>query len=84
MIARIYLGLGEIDRALEWLTRGVEERSYWNVFLKMDPVYDEIRKDSRFGDLLEEVGFSAGKRAYPGAVRQMSRAADPLRFLATG
>jgi adenylate cyclase len=52
MIARIHLGLGEIDQAFEWLGKGIEERSYWIVFLKMDPVYDEIRSDPRFVDLL--------------------------------
>jgi len=52
MIARIHLGLGDIDKAFEWLRKGIEERSYWIVFLKMDPVYDEIRSDPRFVDLL--------------------------------
>jgi TolB-like protein/Flp pilus assembly protein TadD len=52
MIARIHLGLGEIDEAFEWLRKGIEERSYWIVFLKMDPVYDEIRSDPRFANLL--------------------------------
>jgi TolB-like protein/Flp pilus assembly protein TadD len=52
MIARIHLGLGEIDAAFEWLRKGIEERSYWIVFLKMDPVYDAIRSDPRFVDLL--------------------------------
>jgi len=53
MIARIHLGLGEIDEAFEWLRNGIEERSYWIVFLKMDPVYDEIRSDPRFLNLLK-------------------------------
>jgi TolB-like protein len=55
MIARIHLGLGEIDEAFEWLRKGIEERSYWIVFLKMDPVYDDIRSDPRFLDLLRAV-----------------------------
>ena len=55
MIARIHLGLGEIDEAFEWLRKGIEERSYWIVFLKIDPVYDEIRSDPRFQDLLRAV-----------------------------
>jgi TolB-like protein len=58
MIARIHLGLGEIDEAFEWLRKGIEERSYWLVFLKMDPVYDEIRSDPRFQDLLRAVRLS--------------------------
>jgi tetratricopeptide (TPR) repeat protein len=68
MIARIYLGLGEIDRAFEWLKRGVDERSYWNVFLKMDPVYDPIRNDPRFRDLLTEIGLTTSEKLWTRAV----------------
>jgi len=73
MIGRIYQGLGEIDTAFEWLIKSVRERSYWNVFLNVDPVYDEIRSDARFRKLLEQVGFhpeepalirAASKRPY--------------------
>jgi len=84
MMARVYLGLGEIDRAFECLKKGVEERSYWSVFLKMDPVYDAIRNDARFRELLEEMGLAPAKKTYPGAGRQMSRTASPLRFQAAG
>ncbi len=59
MIARIHLGLGEIDEAFEWLRKGIEERSYWIVFLKVDPVYDEIRPDPRFRELLLRAGFDS-------------------------
>jgi len=52
MIARVHLGLGEVERALDWLQKGLEERSYWMVFLKMDPVYDPIRSHPRFKELL--------------------------------
>ena len=51
MIARIYLGLGESDQAIEWLRKGLQERSYWMAFLKMDPVWDPIREDARFREL---------------------------------
>jgi TolB-like protein/Tfp pilus assembly protein PilF len=56
MIARIHLGLGEFEMALDWLQRGVEERSYWMVFLKEDPVYDPIRTNPRFAELLKLIG----------------------------
>jgi len=59
MIARIHLGLGEIDEAFEWLREGIEERSYWIVFMKMDPVYDEIRSDPRFRELLLRAGLDS-------------------------
>ena len=83
MIARIYLGLGEIDRAFEWLKKGVEERSYWNAFLKMDPVYDPIRNDPRFQELLEGVGFRAAKRPGRDSVPPMRTATPAPRFVAT-
>jgi TolB-like protein len=51
MIARIYLGLEETDAAIEWLRKGLQERSYWMAFLKMDPVWDPIREDARFREL---------------------------------
>jgi len=53
MIARIHLGLGEFETALDWLQEGLEERSYWMVFLKEDPVYDPIRSHPRFSELLK-------------------------------
>jgi TolB-like protein/Tfp pilus assembly protein PilF len=53
MIARIYLGLDEFETALNWLEKGLDERSYWMVFLKNDPVYDPIRSHPRFRNLLK-------------------------------
>jgi len=55
MIARIHLGFEEVDEAFLWLEKGFQERSYWMVFLKMDPVYDAIRGDARFQDLLRRL-----------------------------
>jgi tetratricopeptide (TPR) repeat protein len=59
MIARIYLGLGEFETALDWLEKGLEERSFWMVFLKIDPIYDPIRSHPRFGELLKLIGLGA-------------------------
>lgn len=59
MIARVYLGLGEFEQALDWLQRGLDERSYWMVFLKMDPVYDPIRSHPRFCELLKLTGLAS-------------------------
>jgi TolB-like protein/Tfp pilus assembly protein PilF len=59
MIARIHLGLGEFETALDWLQKGLEERSYWMVFLKNDPVYDPLRSHPRFGELLKLTGLAS-------------------------
>lgn len=59
LIARIHLGLGETEQGMEWLRKGVEERSYWMTMLNGDPVYDGIRSDPRFRDLLKRIGFQS-------------------------
>jgi TolB-like protein/tetratricopeptide (TPR) repeat protein len=58
MVARIHVGLGEFETALDWLQKGLEERSYWMVFLKVDPVYDPIRSHPRFAELLNLIGLA--------------------------
>ncbi len=59
MIARIHLGLREYETALDWLEKGLVERSYWMVFLKTDPVYDPIRSHPRFRELLNITGLAS-------------------------
>ncbi len=55
--AMIHLGLGEIDNAIDWLEKAFEERSGFLPFLKVEPMLDPLREDSRFQDLLRRVGF---------------------------
>lgn len=57
-IALIYAGLGDKDRAFEWLTRACEERSSWLVWLRVDPRFDSLHVDQRFTDLLRHVGLT--------------------------
>jgi TolB-like protein/Flp pilus assembly protein TadD len=57
-LAWIYLGLGETDVAFECLERGIEERCFWSIFLRIDPVYDILQGDKRFADLLRRAGLS--------------------------
>ena len=56
-IAIIYTGLGEKDRAFEWLERALKERSWLILYLKTDPFFDPLRPDSRFADLLRRAGL---------------------------
>ncbi len=57
MIASIYAALGESDAAFEWLDRAYEERDYFLVWLKVDPMYDPLRDDPRLADLLQRMNF---------------------------
>jgi len=56
-IAFIYIGLGEKDKAFEWLEKTYEQREAWLTELKVEPVYDNLRSDPRFQDLVERVNF---------------------------
>ena len=54
-VAVIHIGLGEKDAAFEWLQKAYEDRSAWLVFLQVDPVFDPLRSDARFADLVGKV-----------------------------
>lgn len=54
-LARLYAALGDRDRAIEWLGKAIEERSYAMPFLKVDPDFDNVRSDPRFSNLLRRL-----------------------------
>jgi len=58
-MAQIYTGLGEKSKAFEWLEEGYERRSLGlgGVGLKVDPVWDPLRSDPRFADLLHRMNL---------------------------
>jgi eukaryotic-like serine/threonine-protein kinase len=55
--ALVYVGLNEPDRAFEQLEKAFQDREGRMTLLRVDPLMDEIRADSRFADLLNRVGF---------------------------
>jgi tetratricopeptide (TPR) repeat protein len=55
--AIIYLGLGEKDQAFAWLEKAYDQRSSGILFLKYDPIWDPLRSDPRFADLLRRIGL---------------------------
>lgn len=57
-LALIYAGLGDVERALQMLEDTVEERYCWASYLKSEPVFDYLRKEKRFTDLLERMGLA--------------------------
>ena len=55
--AGIYLGLGDTERAIEYLEKSYEEHSHWLIYLHIDPGMDELHGNPRFQDLLRRVGL---------------------------
>jgi eukaryotic-like serine/threonine-protein kinase len=56
-IAAVLLGLGESERALEEIERGYESRDGDMVLLNTFSLWDPLRGDPRFQDLLRRIGF---------------------------
>lgn len=57
--ALVYEGLGNSDQTLAALERARQERSDFLLVLKVDPLFDGLRSDPRFEDLLRRIGLSA-------------------------
>jgi TolB-like protein len=53
-----YIGLGDKDQAFAWLDKSVAGHSAGLIALKVDPIYDPLRDDPRFHELLRRVGLS--------------------------
>ena len=52
-----YLGLGDKEQAFVWLERAYQEQSPLMQYLKVHPLFDPIRGDPRFKDLVRRVGL---------------------------
>jgi TolB-like protein/Tfp pilus assembly protein PilF len=55
----IYVGLGEVNTALDWLERGHAERSPWLAYLGVDPRAAPLRGHPRFESLLKRARLSS-------------------------
>jgi tetratricopeptide (TPR) repeat protein len=55
----IYAGLGEKEQAFEWLENAYKDHSIGSTFarIKVDPIYDPLRSDPRFKDLLHRMNL---------------------------
>ena len=51
----VNVGLGENEKAMEWLERAFADRSNGLVFMKVEPELDSLRSNLRFVSLLQRV-----------------------------
>ena len=56
-VALTYAALGDKDKAFLWLEKAYTEKSSFMTCLKFWSVFDPLRSDPRFGDLLSRVGL---------------------------
>ena len=52
-----YAILGEKDLAIEWATKAVDERVNTLTWAKVDNIFNSIRDDPRFQDLLRRMNL---------------------------
>ncbi len=57
-IALLYTGLGENNRAVEWLEKAKAAHDPFLPYIKEDPNFDSLRNESRFTELLRSSGFA--------------------------
>jgi adenylate cyclase len=60
---QIYARLGDTQNALESLNRNYEERRALGTLLNVDPAFDSLRSDQRFGNLVRRMGLTASAKA---------------------
>ena len=57
-VALVYAGLGENEKAMEWLEKAYQDRSNGLVFIKVDPELDTLRAIPRFRELQSRMQLS--------------------------
>ena len=53
---QIYSTLNDKEQTYKWLEVAFRDRDVWMSYLAVDPVFDSIRSETRFRDLLRRVG----------------------------
>jgi serine/threonine-protein kinase len=59
-LARVHIAVGQIDEAFGYLEQTYQERHGILTYLKVEPIFDRLRPDPRFAELLRKMGLSAG------------------------
>ena len=55
--AIVYAGLGDLDQTFAWFEKAFQDRSNYLLWLNVEPLFDPIRDDPRFRELLVRVGL---------------------------
>jgi serine/threonine protein kinase/tetratricopeptide (TPR) repeat protein len=58
IFAIVYIGLGEKDQVFAWLEKAYEERSGMPTEFMVEPIFDSLRSDHRFQELLRRMKFA--------------------------
>jgi serine/threonine-protein kinase len=56
-LGEAYIHLNEKDKAFEWLRKAADEAHPGMDWIKVDPLFDSLRLDPRFAELLRRLGL---------------------------
>jgi TolB-like protein/Flp pilus assembly protein TadD len=59
VFAIVYAGLGDKDRAFEWLVKGYDDRPSTAMRVKVEPRLESLRSDPRFADFIRKMGLES-------------------------
>jgi hypothetical protein len=57
VLAVAHIGVSESQAAMDRLENAYEARDWYLCVLKTDPIFDPLRGDARFNDLLRRMNF---------------------------
>jgi hypothetical protein len=59
VFGEIYLALDEIDNAWSWFQKAIADQDPAMITVAIDPFFDSVRNDIRYGELLKRMRLSA-------------------------
>jgi tetratricopeptide (TPR) repeat protein len=65
LVSIVYAELGDRDRAFLWLEKAYEGREHDLAFSNVWPMFDKLRSDPRFQDLMRRIGLHEGTSGGP-------------------
>ncbi len=57
LLVFVFLGLGDIDSAFEWLNYAISKKEIFFSWMRGNPVFEPIKNDIRFNDILKSAGL---------------------------
>lgn len=57
VIALQYAAIGDLDEAFRWLEKAYEDKESWIGYLLVEPLFDPLRDDPRFDDLVARMNY---------------------------
>lgn len=56
-LAALSIAIGEVDKGFEFLDKAIEDGDFWIRELKVDPLFEVVRTDPRYHQILRKLGL---------------------------